>query len=266
MDYRRDIKTLRYYTLAKSEKDREKSRFYLAKYFLQTGDTNRAIKELNQNIAQNKKAYNSITLLADIEFKKNNLAKAMELYEKAYKIKKNNPDTLMGLGNMYEHKKDYKNSLDFYQKVLKKDKKNREAMIDAAFCNKMLGTADKANELTNKALSGRHIAPAIYHKAAKIDDIKNIQHLKKAISMDPLYIDAWLDLAEIEIKNNNISQAKIYLKTVKYLEKNNYKYFYYSGLIKKQQGNKDGALVDFKKSLEINPFFEEASKELSSDL
>ena len=61
LDYKTDLEGLRYYTLAKATKDREKSKYYLANYFVKIGDTSRAIKELNQNINANKNAYESMT-------------------------------------------------------------------------------------------------------------------------------------------------------------------------------------------------------------
>ena len=266
LDYKNDVEGLRYYTLAKATKDRAKSRFYLANYFIKTGDNTRAIKELNQNIAQNKKDYQSTTLLAEIYFRQNNLADAMDLYEKAYKIKKNYPETLIGIANMYLFKKDYKNALEFYIKASKKDKNNTEALINASLCYKMLGITDKSTEYANKVFEKDKVNAKTYYTASKIDEIKNIQYLKKAVSQNPMFIDAWLDLADIAIKNNRADLAKTYIKPVKYVDSKNYRYYYYSGLIKKQQGNKDAAAQDFKKSLEINPFFVDASKELNSQL
>lgn len=266
LDYKNDVEGLRYYTLAKATKDRQKSRFYLANYFIKTGDTQRAIKELNQNISNNKKDYQSMTLLAEIYFRQNNLSDSMDLYEKSYKINKNYPDSLMGIANMYIFKKDYKNALDYYLKTAKKDKTNKEALINASLCYKMLSQPDKSAEFANKALEKENISARVYYTASKIDEIKNIQYLKKSVSTDPMFMDAWLDLTDIAIKNNRLDLAKSYLKPVKYTDSKNYKYYYYSGLINKQQGDKDAATNDFKKSLEINPFFDEASKELNSQL
>ncbi len=266
LDYRNDVEGLRYYTLAKATKDREKSKFYLANYFIKTGDYQRAIKELNQNINQNKKDYQSATLLAGIYFRQNRLAEAMDLYEKSYKIKKNDPESLMGIANMYLFKKDYKNALDFYLKASKKDKNNKEALINASLCYKMLNMTDKSAEFANKVFEKDAASAKIYYTASKIDEIKNIQYLKKAVSQDPMMVEAWLELADIALKNNRTDLAKTYLKPVKYIDNKSYKYHYYSGLINKQQGNKEEAASDFKKSLEINPFFDEASKELSSQL
>lgn len=266
LDYRNDLEGLRYYTLAKASKDRVKSRFYLAEYFIKTGDYQRAIKELNQNISSDKKDAASMTLLAEIYFTQNKLADSMDLYEKSYKIKKNDPESLMGIANMYMFKKDYKNALDFYVKAVKKDKNNKEALINASLCYKMLDMTDKSVEYANRALTKDNVSAKVYYTASKIDDIKNIQYLKKAVSIDPMMTDAWLDLADIAIKNNRLDLAKTYLKPVKYVNSKNHRYYYYSGLIQKQQGDREAAQISFKKSLEINPFFDEASKELNSPL
>ena len=264
LDYRNDLEGLRFYTLAKAEKDRSKSKYYLANYFLKTGDTQRAIKELNQNISANKKDYASLTLLADIRFKQNNLPEAMDLYEKAYKIKKNNAATLMGIANMYMYKKDYRNAADFFAKASKKTKNNAEAMINASLCYKHIGSAEKSVEYINKVFSKDKLEGKIYYTAAKVDEIKEIQYLKKAVSIDPMYTDAWIELANIALKNNRPELAKTYLKPVKYIDSKNYKYYYYSGLANKQQGNKEAAVSDFKKASELNPLCNDAAKELNS--
>ena len=264
LDYRNDLEGLRFYTLAKAEKDRSKSKYYLANYFLKTGDTQRAIKELNQNISANKKDYASLTLLADIRFKQNNLPEAMDLYEKAYKIKKNNAATLMGIANMYMYKKDYRNAADFFAKASKKTKNNAEALINASLCYKNIGSAEKSVEYINKVFTKNNLEGKIYYTAAKIDEIKEIQYLKKAVSIDPMYTDAWIELANIALKNKRPELAKTYLKPVKYIDSKNYKYYYYSGLANKQQGNKDAAVSDFKKAAELNPLCNDAVKELNS--
>ncbi len=266
LDYKNDLEGLRYYTLAKATKDREKSKYYLAHYFMKTGDTQRAIKELNQNINSNKKAYHSMTLLANIYFKQNNLSKAMDLYENAYKIKKNDPQTLMGIADLYMLKKDYKNALDFYVKAAKRDKHNAKALINASLCYKMLNMTDKSVEYANKALEQENIDSEIYYIASKVNEIKNIQYLKKSVSINPTYTNAWLELADIAIANNRTDLAQTYLKPVKYVDAKNSKYYYYSGLINKKKGNKEAANADFKKALELDPFFDDASKELNSQL
>lgn len=264
LDYRNDLEGLRFYTLAKAEKDRTKSKYYLANYFLKTGDTQRAIKELNQNISTDKKDYASLTLLADIRFKQNNLSDAMDLYERAYKINKNDAATLTGIANMYMYKKDYRNAAEFFAKAAKKTKNNAEALMNASLCYKNIGATEKSVEYINRVFAKNNIEGKIYYTAAKIDEIKEIQYLKKAVSLDPMYTDAWVELANIALKNKRPELAKTYLKPVKYVDSKNYKYYYYSGLANKQQGNKDAAIWDFKKAAELNPLFNDATKELNS--
>lgn len=107
----------------------------------------------------------------------------------------------MGIANMYMFKKDYKNAVDFYIKAAKKDKNNTTALINASLCYKMLDMTDKSVEYANKVLAKENLSADIYYTASKIDEIKNIQYLKKAVSLDPMMTDAWLDLADIAIKN-----------------------------------------------------------------
>lgn len=264
LDYRNELEGLRFYTLAKAEKDRTKSKYYLANYFLKTGDTQRAIKELNQNISTDKKDYASLTLLADIRFQQNNLSDAIDLYERAYKIKKNDAATLMGIANMYMYKKDYRNAAEFFVKASKRTKNNAEALINASLCYKKIGSAEKAVEYINKVFAKENIEGKVYYTAAKVDELKEIQYLKKAVSLDPMYTDSWVELANAALKNKRPDLAKTYLEPVKYIDSKNYKYYYYSGLANKQQGHNDAAIADFKKAMELNPLCNDAAKELNS--
>ena len=266
LDYRKDLEGLYYYTLAKATKDRELSKFYLAQYFLKTGDYTRAVKELNQNISADSKDYRSMTLLAEIYFKQNNLADSMDMFEKAYKVKKNYSPTLTGIANMYLFKKDYRNALDYFIKAYKKDKKNKEAMLKAALCYKMLNMTDKSVELTNKVFEKNITDARIYYIASKVDDIKNVQYLKKAVALDPLMTEAWLALADMAIQNNRLELARTYLKPVKYVDSKNSRYYYYQGLINKKLGHLDAAKSNFKKALELNPLDEDANQEMRSQL
>jgi len=265
LDYRKDLESLKFYNLAKSEKDIVKSKFYLANYFYLLGDTPRAIKELNQNILTNPKDYKSVTMLANIYFEENKLAEAMDLYEKSYKIKKNDKDTLIGIAKMYFLKKDYKNASVFYIKALHKDKHNPELLINIAYCYKKLGVIDKSVEYTNKVFQIQDLDARVYYMASKIDEIKEIQYLKKSVSKDILLVDAWLELADIAIKNKRLDLVDVYLKPVGYIVPNHYKYYYYLGLANKLQGKNDLAKSNFEKSLEINPLFVDAANILNSE-
>lgn len=266
MNYNQDIEALKYFILAKANKDRNKSKYFLANYFYKSSDTQRALKELNQNVFQDKKDYKSLTKLGDIYYAQKDITKAMEMYQKAFKIKKNDPDTLTGIGNVYLSQKNYKNAVEYYVKALKKDKLNETALINAAYCYKMLNMPEKVSEFTARALKANPDSDSVYYTMAQIDDIYATNYLKKALTINPMNCDAWMDLAYNAIRNRQSGIARDYLVPVKYIDKRNYRYYYVSGLIKKQEGNTSGAAADFQKSVSLNPSFEEAAKELSTQL
>lgn len=266
MNYNQDIEALKYFVLAKANKDRNKSKFYLANYFYKSSDTPRAIKELNQNVFQDKKDYRSLTQLGDIYYSQKDIPKAMEFYQKAFKLNKNYSQTLVGIGNVYLSQKNYKSALDTYSKALKKDKLNETALINSALCYKMMNVPEKASEFSARALKINPNSDSIYYTMAQIDDVYATNYLKKALTINPMNTDAWIDLAYNSIRNRQSGIARDYLTPVKYIDKKNYRYYYVSGLINKQEGNTSSANADFQKSYSLNPTFEEAAKELSPQL
>ena len=266
MNYNQDIEALKYFILARATRDKAKSKYYLANYFLKSSDTQRAIKELNQNVFSNKKDYQSYTTLGDIYLAQRDSVKAMDMYQKAFKIKKNDTNALIGIGNVYMAQNNHKTALDYFLKAAKKDKNNEKALINAALCYKATGVPAKSSEFSQKALKINPESDYVYYTMAQIDEVYATNYLKKALTINPMNTEAWLDLSYNAIKNRQSGYAREYLQPVKYLDKNNYRYYYISGLIKKQEGDLTGADNDFTKSHNLNPSFTEALKELSSGL
>ena len=253
LTYKNDIDALRNFVLAKSTKDRTKTKYYLANYFIKNGDTDRAVKELNQNIFSDKKDFKSLSMLGDIYFDKSEYGKASEYYEKSFKIKKNYPETLEGLGNISFYKQEYKPALDYYTKASKKDKKDAVVLVKAAYCRKMLNQKEKAIELASKALSIDDESADVYYVMSKIYEDQNEKYLKKALSINPMYADAWLDLTEIAIKNSNIALAQTYLYPVKYMNENSYKYKYFVNILKRKDSLYQDTMSDAQKQTNQNP-------------
>ena len=73
-------------------------------------------------------------------------------------------------------------------------------------------------------------------------------------------IEALLELGRIAIEKKQFDEAKKYLKISKYIDENHYKYYYYQGVLAKNQG-KNGKEY-FEKSLSINPNYTPAQEEL----
>ena len=70
-------------------------------------------------------------------------------------------------------------------------------------------------------------------------------------------------MARVEIERNNLRVAKNYLSIAKYIDENDFRYYYYQGMISKSEGFVGEARVNFQKSLMLNPDFTPAKEELS---
>ena len=74
------------------------------------------------------------------------------------------------------------------------------------------------------------------------------------------FTDSWVDLGRLAIEQENFNDAKKYLRIANYIDENDFRYYYYQGLLSKKQGL-DGKEF-FKKSLRINPNYTPAKEEL----
>ena len=69
-------------------------------------------------------------------------------------------------------------------------------------------------------------------------------------------------MVKSSIDKNNLFAAGKYLEIVKYIDENDFRYYYYQGLVYKAKGLTKDANYYFRKSLAINPDNELAKKEL----
>lgn len=56
---------------------------------------------------------------------------------------------------------------------------------------------------------------------------------EKAIAINANFKDAWIDLGRVSIERGNYSDAKNYLGVANYIDENDFRYYYYQGLIAK---------------------------------
>ncbi len=263
---RKDLLALKEYILAKSCTDEYLAKYHLGKYFYVKGDNTRALKSLNQSLGPKKKYYQAYALMGKIYTDNGNLGKAKESYEKAYKLNKNDPQTLLGLGDLKFKEGNVQEALNYFLLATKKDKNYIPALLYGAMCYKILNQPDVAKKLCEDALSLNSYMPDTYYVFSKIDTKESTMYLKKVTSYNPLYVDAWLDLAYNSIKDRNLELARTYLLPVKYIDSGNYKAYYYQGLIEKFDNRDEVAMYYFKKALSINPNYEPALNEVKSEI
>ena len=126
-----------------------------------------------------------------------------------------------------------------------------------------LDKAKKAMEIYEKVLRTYSDAYLAYYKVALSDKTKEMIYLKKALAINMNFTDAWIDLGRVELERHNFNESKKYLAVANYIDENNFRYYYYQGLVCKNQGLKSEAVNNFKKSLLLNPDFQPAKEELS---
>lgn len=237
----KDVEKQKYYLLSKSEKNEAKAKYYLANYFSLNNDYARAIKELIP-ISYKTKTAEIPSLLGDIYFKTKDYPKATESYERALDINKHCDSAYKGLANISMLRKEYSLAEKNYLKALKHNKYDENSLIGLSVINYLKNDQKIAKQYSDKALSVNPNCYKGYYLQSKYKQNKNISNLVSASILNPFFANTWLDLADNSLLNKDTISAEKYLDSVKYLEDNNFRYYYYKGIIARL--NKDSQTAD----------------------
>ena len=258
------IYSLEQYVLYKAAKKDYEKKYHLGYYYYYEGELNKAMRTL-LTASDTKKAHNTATyaLMARVYFEMKEYEKAESYSEKALNIQQNNVMALIVMGDLYSKDKDYKTAYRYYDKAYNRDKKSIAPAIRLAETARKLDKLDITKDIYSKILKVRSDCPQAYYNVAMTDATRKLEYLKKAVALDSNFTEGWLELSKMMIDIQNFATAKKYLAIAKYIDENNFKYYYYQGLICKSQGLMQDAIYNFKKSLSINPNFKPAKEELS---
>ena len=238
--------------------------YHLGYYYYYEKELNKALKTL-QSAGSNKKKTNRevYALLSRVYFDMKEFEKAQDIAQKAYKLDKNNVTALLVLGDISYRNKDYKTALKYYERAADNEKISSIPLVRTAETYQMLEKDKKAKEIFAKILKNNSDCYQAYYHMALYDKDREVPYLKKSLALNLAYKDAWIDLARVEIEKQNLRQAKIYLAIAGYIDENDFRYYYYQGLIAKAEGFTKDANVNFQKSLKLNPDYSPAKEELS---
>ncbi len=259
-EYENKVAELEQYTLYKTEKNEVMKKYHLGYYYYLTGDLSKSIRTLQGAITTKKKTNKQVyALMAQVYY-------AQKEYEKAenFALKVENlggsVEANLVLGKLSYKNEDFKSAQKYFKNAI--DGENIEPMVWLAMTYSQLGQKKQALAIYTKILKNRDDCPQAYFNVAMNDAERRTEYLKKAVMIDIAYVDAWLELAGDCIGKNKFSLANKYLGIVKYIDENNFRYYYYQGLVYKASGNQQDANYYFKQSLILNPNFELAKKEL----
>lgn len=263
-DFTRKVNSLEQYVLYKSEKNYAEKMYHLGFYYYYENELAKSIRTLQSALTTKKKHNKDVyAIMSRVYYDMQDYEKAQDTALKAHKADGNNPIALLVLGDLSFREGDYKTALKYYRNAEANDKNSSICPVKVAQTYEQLGKEKKALEIYEKILKTYNDCYLAYYKIALKDKSKEIAYLKKAIAINANFKDAWIDLGRVSIERGNYSDAKNYLGVANYIDENDFRYYYYQGLIAKNQGMKQIADGYFKKTLRLNPNYQPAKEELS---
>ena len=260
-DFTRKVNSLEQYVLYKSKKNYSEKMYHLGYYYYYENELSKAARTLQSAFTQKKKFNKDVyALISRVYFDMNDFEKAQDNAQKANKIDGNNPQSLLVLGDLSFRNADYKTALKYYKNAENNDKNSFVSSVKIARTYEQIGKDKKALEIYERLLKTYNDCYEAYYKIALNDKSKEVAYLKKAIAINVNFKDAWIDLGRCATEHQNFKDAKKYLTIANYIDENDFRYYYYQGLLAKQQGQ-DGVYY-FKKSLILNPDYQPAKEEL----
>lgn len=270
-EYERKVKSLEQFILYKTQKAQGEKDYHLGYYYYLENDPSKAIRTLQNALSAKKKANAGLiyALMSEVYLSMNEFEKAADTAKKAYKINDKNPKALITLGDLSYRDKNYKQALNYYKKASAQDKKSYVPFVKEAQAYQKLSNSKKAEDIYTKILKTHSDSCEAYYNVALLDSSdseKKAIYLKKALAVNPMYKDAWIELAKADIEKGNYNIAQKYLANAFYIDENDFRYYYYQGLINNNSGDFIQAKYNFKKCLKLNANFVEAQKALDNIL
>lgn len=267
-EYEQKVRSLEQFILYKIQKPQWEKDYHLGYYYYLENDSSKAIRTLQSALSARKRADSTViyALMSEIYFSMNEFEKASDTAKKAYNLSKSQPKALITLGDLSYRDKNYKQALNYYKKAAAEDKKSYTPLVKEAMAYQQLSNTKKATEIYTKVLKTHSDSWEAYYNVALLDKDKQIIYLKKSLAVNPLFKDAWIDLAKANIEKDNYGIAQKYLSNAFYIDENDFRYYYYQGLINNNLGDYAQAKYNFKKCLKLNANCEEAQKALNTIL
>lgn len=257
-DYTQKVNSIEQYVLYKSKKNYSEKMYHLGYYYYYENEYAKSVRTLQNALGTKKRLNKDIySLLSRVYYDSSDYDKAQDNALKALNIKSNDFKALIVLGDLNYRNKDYKTALKQYKEA---GTNSLIQQVKIAQTYEQLNKTEKAKEIYEKLIKTYNDCFIAYYKIALLDKTKESAYLKKSVAINMNFKDAWIDLGRIAIEQENFDEAKKYLKIANYIDENDFRYYYYQGLLAKKQGLNGKHY--FKKSLILNPEYEAAKKEL----
>jgi tetratricopeptide (TPR) repeat protein len=251
------------YILYKAAKNDYWKKYHLAYYYYDENELNKSLRVLQTSISGKKNINKEVyALTAKVYFGMKEFEKAQDYALKSIDIDPTHSEALIVLGDIALRNGDIKTAENYYKKATTKDS-TKTAEIKLAQVYEKENNIKKAKEIYSKILKISSKSYQAYYQMALLEKDREETYLKKSLAINPNFKDGWIDLARLEIAKDSYDKAISYLSIAKYIDENDYRYYYYIGLVMKNKGLTAEADKNFEKSLNLNPNYELAKEELN---
>ena len=258
-----EVISSKHYILYKTSKNDYLKKYYLAYYYYDENELNKSLRVLQTAISSKKNRNKDVfALSAKVYYGLKEYEKAQDYALKTLVLDKSNIMALEVLGDIAYRNNDYKKAQEYYKKASVKDSTHTNS-VKLAKTYQNLNETKKAKEVYSKVLRVSSKSYQAYYEMGLLEKDRETTYIKKALSINPSFKDGWIDLARIEIEHDDYDKAGSYLAVVKMLGQDDYRYYYYLGLVMKNKGLTEEANKNFKRSQNLNPNFDLANEELS---
>lgn len=259
----KELHSSQQYILYKTAKNDYIKKYHLAYYYYDENELNKALRVLQASISGKKNINKDVyALTAKVYYDMKEFEKAQDYALKAVDIEQTHSQALIVLGDIAFRNNDFKSAENYYKKAASKDN-TYNAEIKLAKTYQKLNNNKKAKEIYSKILRVSSNAYEAYYQIALLEKDRELTYLKKALAINPDFKDGWIDLARFEISKEDYEKALSFLNIAKYIDENDFRYYYYLGLVLKNKGLTADARKNFEKSLDLNPNYNLAKEELS---
>ena len=229
--------------------------YNLAYYYYVSNEPQKALRLLITLQTKKKKIKaDSLALMSRVYFDTYDFEKAYDCAQKSLKINSKQSLALETIGDLKYKNAKYKNALTYYKKI-QKIKNSQNISLKLFRTYQKLEKYKKANELMLKNLKGSKVIPEFYIEKAQIAENDKVMYAKKALSYNMEQKNAWYLIAQEMLKANKKDMAENCLKYAYYIDENDFRYYYYQSLIKREEGQIDEAIKLLNKSNKLNPNF-----------
>jgi tetratricopeptide (TPR) repeat protein len=208
----------------------------LGQIALEEGNLEEARKWLSDSLNKNGEDGHTLFLLATIGIKEKKYLEARHYLEKAIAINPGIPEYYFSLITTYHEIQDYRGALELARQTLQRFPENPDAFFNVAIELTFLDEFEQAKEHFRKTIkvferyqgpkytqtfiaAKYKLAHLLLREGSRYEEASRI--LKEVVELDPNYMDAYLDLARINIRQRQYVSAGHLLERAIALEPQN---------------------------------------------